>query len=196
MHCIRHVRQVCQRVGRVLAALFEIFRRLYHLGNSWFRSTREVLGDSLGWDTGTTKTLWIGSDRSLDDDLVASEGAVRHDGLRSPAPPETWAMDMGKPIQQPEKLIISMVIGGLPIASIPRCVPETWVTDYSGDIGNTLGPKGLATGSSLHVSSMENSGTGRHLFPVQDAGDELETLVHGFTRLPRHFALPAKGPIV
>ena len=36
----------------------------------------------------------------------------------------------------------------------------------------------------------------RHLFPVQDAGDELETLVHGFTRLPGHFALPAKGPIV
>jgi len=30
-----------------------------------------------------------------------------------------------------------------------------WVTDYSGDIGNTLGPKGLATGSSLHVSSLK-----------------------------------------
>src|SRR5215475_14759698 len=35
----------------------------------------------------------------------------------------------------------------------PGSVPETWVTDYSRDIRNTLGPKGLATGSSLHVSS-------------------------------------------
>ena len=29
-------------------------------------------------------------------------------------------MDMGKPIQQPEKLIISMVIGGLPIRQHPK----------------------------------------------------------------------------
>ena len=31
-------------------------------------------------------------------------------------------------------------------------VPDTWVTVYSGDIGNTFGPKGFSIGSSLHVS--------------------------------------------
>jgi hypothetical protein len=35
---------------------------------------------------------------------------------------------------------------------ICRSVPDTWVTVYSGDIGNTFGPKGLSSGSSLHVS--------------------------------------------
>src|SRR5262249_62176079 len=34
-------------------------------------------------------------------------------------------------------------------------VPETWVTFHSEDIGNTLGPKGLARGSSLQVSVAE-----------------------------------------
>ena len=32
-------------------------------------------------------------------------------------------------------------------------VPDTWVTVYSGDMGNTFGPKGLSIGSSRHVSS-------------------------------------------
>src|SRR6266511_1089953 len=29
-------------------------------------------------------------------------------------------------------------------------VPDTWVTVYSGDIGNTFGPKGLSTAAPLH----------------------------------------------
>jgi hypothetical protein len=32
-------------------------------------------------------------------------------------------------------------------------IPETWVTDHSGDIGNSFGLKGLAIGSSRYVSS-------------------------------------------
>ena len=32
-------------------------------------------------------------------------------------------------------------------------VPDTWVTVYTEDIGNTFGPKGFARGSSLQVSS-------------------------------------------
>ena len=35
-------------------------------------------------------------------------------------------------------------------------MPDTWVTDYSGDIGNTLAPKGEVAGSSLQVSSSKN----------------------------------------
>jgi hypothetical protein len=31
-------------------------------------------------------------------------------------------------------------------------VPDTWVTVYSGDMGNTFGPKGFSSGSSLQVS--------------------------------------------
>ena len=31
-------------------------------------------------------------------------------------------------------------------------IPVTWVTVYSGDIGNTFDPKGFWIGSSLHVS--------------------------------------------
>lgn len=34
------------------------------------------------------------------------------------------------------------------------------------------------------------------LLPVQQPGNELQSFVHGFTRLPGHSALPAKGPIV
>jgi hypothetical protein len=36
----------------------------------------------------------------------------------------------------------------------------------------------------------------RHLLPVQQSSNELQTLIHGFTHLPGHLALPAKGPIV
>jgi hypothetical protein len=32
-------------------------------------------------------------------------------------------------------------------------VPDTWVTVYTDDIGNTFGPNGFATGSSPQVSS-------------------------------------------
>jgi hypothetical protein len=31
-------------------------------------------------------------------------------------------------------------------------VPDTWVTVYSGDMGNTFAPKGFSRGSSLQVS--------------------------------------------
>jgi hypothetical protein len=34
----------------------------------------------------------------------------------------------------------------------PGSVPDTWVTVYTEDIGNTFGPKGFATGSSLQLS--------------------------------------------
>jgi amidase len=37
-------------------------------------------------------------------------------------------------------------------AEIVGSVPDTWVTFYTGDIGNTFGPKGFSIGSSLHVS--------------------------------------------
>jgi hypothetical protein len=30
-------------------------------------------------------------------------------------------------------------------------VPDTWVTVYTGGMGNTFGPKGFSSGSSLHV---------------------------------------------
>src|SRR5579872_6840981 len=36
-------------------------------------------------------------------------------------------------------------------ATSERSVPDTWVTVYSGDMGNTFGPKGFSIGSSLHV---------------------------------------------
>jgi hypothetical protein len=36
----------------------------------------------------------------------------------------------------------------------------------------------------------------RHLLAIQQPGYELQTLIHGFTRLPGHLALLAKGPIV
>lgn len=35
-----------------------------------------------------------------------------------------------------------------------------------------------------------------HLLAIQESGNELQSFVHGFTRLPGHLALPAKGPIV
>ena len=38
-------------------------------------------------------------------------------------------------------------------ATPPRSIPETWVTPYSGDMGNSFGPKGLLIGSRRHVSS-------------------------------------------
>ena len=45
--------------------------------------------------------------------------------------------------------------GSNPLAqtSQTRSIPGTWVTDYSGDIGNTFGPNGFSIGSSLQVSS-------------------------------------------
>src|SRR5262245_37680587 len=33
----------------------------------------------------------------------------------------------------------------------------------------------------------------RHLLPIQEAGNELKTLIHGLTRLPGHFASPQKA---
>jgi len=42
----------------------------------------------------------------------------------------------------------------------------------------------------------ELAGQWRHLLAVQEASNELQTLIHGFTRFPGHLALPAKGPIV
>jgi hypothetical protein len=30
-------------------------------------------------------------------------------------------------------------------------IPDTWVTFYTGDMGNTFGPKGFSIGSSLNV---------------------------------------------
>ena len=33
-----------------------------------------------------------------------------------------------------------------------RSIPDTWVTDYSEDIGNTFAANGFSMGSSLHVS--------------------------------------------
>lgn len=36
----------------------------------------------------------------------------------------------------------------------------------------------------------------RHLLPIKQPGDKLQPFIHGFTRLPGHLALPAKGPIV
>ena len=34
-----------------------------------------------------------------------------------------------------------------------RSIPVTWVTDYSGDMGNTVGPNGFSIGSRRQVSS-------------------------------------------
>ena len=33
-----------------------------------------------------------------------------------------------------------------------RSIPDTWVTDYSGDMGNTFGLNGFSIGSSRQVS--------------------------------------------
>src|SRR5438067_4629731 len=40
-----------------------------------------------------------------------------------------------------------------PSAKCDGSIPVTWVTVHSEHIGNTFGPNGLSTGSSLHVSS-------------------------------------------
>ena len=37
-------------------------------------------------------------------------------------------------------------------AKYKRSMPETWVTDYSGDIGKTIGLNGFSMGSSRQVS--------------------------------------------
>ena len=37
-------------------------------------------------------------------------------------------------------------------AIVSRSIPDTWVTVYTGDIGNTFAWKGLSMLSSLHVS--------------------------------------------
>jgi hypothetical protein len=36
---------------------------------------------------------------------------------------------------------------------LDRSIPVTWVTVYSGDIGDSYGPKRFSIGSSRHVSS-------------------------------------------
>jgi hypothetical protein len=41
------------------------------------------------------------------------------------------------------------VLHGRPI--LKRSNPETWVTEYTGYIGNNLGPNGLSSGSCLRV---------------------------------------------
>ena len=41
----------------------------------------------------------------------------------------------------------------LDTSPFPRSIPGTWVTDYSGDIGNTFGLNGFSIGSSRQVSS-------------------------------------------
>jgi hypothetical protein len=58
--------------------------------------------------------------------------------------------------QSVEHVIRNDGVGG----SNPSCgtsligsIPETWVTDYSGHIGNTFGPKGFASDLSPQVSS-------------------------------------------
>src|SRR5579872_6054800 len=40
----------------------------------------------------------------------------------------------------------------------------------------------------------ELSAQRRHLLSIQQPGNELQSFVHGFTHLPGHLALPAKGP--
>ena len=46
------------------------------------------------------------------------------------------------------------VRGSNPLSSTRKSgsVPDTWVSFYSGDMGNTFGPKGFSIGSSRHVS--------------------------------------------
>jgi hypothetical protein len=50
---------------------------------------------------------------------------------------------------------IHEVTGSIPVWSttLRWYFPVTWVTDYSEHIGNTLGPKGFAIGSSRPTSS-------------------------------------------
>ena len=41
-------------------------------------------------------------------------------------------------------------------ATSRRSVPDTWVTVYTGDIGNTLAPKGLLMGSNRELIVSKN----------------------------------------
>ena len=49
---------------------------------------------------------------------------------------------------------IEEVVGSNPIGSTnaPRSNPDTWVTQRTGYIGNTFGPKGFSSGSNTRVS--------------------------------------------
>src|SRR5215213_4588427 len=56
--------------------------------------------------------------------------------------------------------------------SLLGSIPVTWVTDYSGDVGNTVGPNGFSIGSRRRVSFGEISQI------VVHEGDEQNVLVH------------------
>ena len=45
---------------------------------------------------------------------------------------------------------VTALIGEGGMGKVYECLPETWVTDYSGDIGNTFGLNGFSMGSSRH----------------------------------------------
>jgi hypothetical protein len=47
----------------------------------------------------------------------------------------------------------SFILTGAP--EITRSIPTTWVTVYSGNMGNTFGPKGFSMGSSLQISIID-----------------------------------------
>jgi hypothetical protein len=62
----------------------------------------------------------------------------------------------------------------------------------TGEGNAVIGADGLAG----FAGDAELAAQPRHLLPVQQPGNKLQTLIHEFTRLPGHLALPAKGPIV
>jgi hypothetical protein len=54
-----------------------------------------------------------------------------------------------------------LLTGGLLVRIQPEepsrsgSIPETWVTDHSGDIGNTFGPNGFSIGSGVVPRAVE-----------------------------------------
>ena len=66
----------------------------------------------------------------------------RHHNRKGITDPTTGLLSRGSRVR---------VAAGAPI--LRGSIPETWVTPYSGDMGNSFGPKGLSIGSSRHVSS-------------------------------------------
>src|SRR5262245_46884614 len=65
------------------------------------------------------------------------------------------ASEAGQQELQPDEICKTSIPGSNPggASKLLGSIPVTWVTDYSGDMGNTDGPNGLSIGSSRQVSS-------------------------------------------
>ena len=84
-----------------------------------------------------------------------AEAADQHHRLaqylrQAAAMPAHLLIEPDSPVMAPRRTLVPVFI--TVGATSVRSVPTKWVTDHSGDMGNTFGPKGFSIGSSLHVS--------------------------------------------